>query len=95
MSLKMPETRHFGCVGHFGSIGCSIFRAGKFDLASRENSYAILLEKSTLGYINFKVVQFEFPAFFIQVENPDLHPKKPELCLEFLEFYFENLNYFP
>ena len=31
---------------------------------------------------NFKVVQFEFPAFFIQLEKQDLHPKKPELYLK-------------
>ena len=26
-----------------------------------------------------KLLQFEFPAFFIQVEEPELSPKKPEL----------------
>ena len=48
--------------------------------------------------MSFKVVQFEFPALFTQVEKPDLHPKKAELCqksLECPEFYFENSEFYP
>ncbi len=43
--------------------------------------------------MSFEVVQFEFSAFLIQVENPELHPKKPEFYLKSLEFpelFFEN-----
>ena len=48
--------------------------------------------------MNFKVVQFEFPAFSIQVEKSDLHPKKLNCTLkslEFLELHFENPESYP
>ena len=43
--------------------------------------------------MNFKVVSFEFPAFFLQDEKPDLYPKKPEMYLKKIpELYFKTWN---
>ena len=76
MSLKMPETRHFGCEGHIGS---SNFRAGKSDLPSRKNSY-IRLGKRTLAeilaYCQQNVLEgFEFLTKSVKKRMDETRPK--------------------